>query len=148
MRETRAGGNHQYHEDQKDGRGAPERAPTGAAGSEAWGTDSVSVLIDAIAELGRVVTEPGADRGPRPGSPAGVVDATGSPIQLRPINFAGRKTSRRRLNVGSRRYRSRFCNDFFVVTDSTGCAGNDSSGRLTIFTRLPCALYSTSSMML
>jgi len=40
--------------------------------------ERVPVSVDASNQNGRVGTEPGADRGPRAGSPRGVVDATGS----------------------------------------------------------------------
>jgi cation diffusion facilitator CzcD-associated flavoprotein CzcO len=47
--------------------------------------------VAAIAQRGRVVTEPGADRDPGAGSPRGVVVATGPHIQPAIDDFAGRK---------------------------------------------------------
>jgi len=47
--------------------------------------------VAAIAERGRVVTEPERTAGPRAGSPRGVVVATGSYIQPAIDDFAGRK---------------------------------------------------------
>jgi hypothetical protein len=59
----------------------------------------------------RIVTKPGADRGPQAGSPLGVVDATGSYIQPTADYCAGTRTCEARLSAGSGRYRSRLCNE-------------------------------------
>src|SRR5439155_15008270 len=51
------------------------------------------------------ITEPRADRGPQPGSPAGVVVATGWKHSTNLIT-----SLKNQLSIGSGRYRSMFCN--------------------------------------
>jgi hypothetical protein len=49
------------------------------------------------------ITEPGADRGPRRGSPAGVVDAPDARVNFDIEHF------QIHVDFGIRRYRARFC---------------------------------------
>ena len=70
----------------------------------------VTLGSDTVFSRGSTNTEPGADRGPRAGSPRGVVDATGFMTQPKSSEQC-KKCSENKvtLNVRPGRYRSRFC---------------------------------------
>ena len=67
----------------------------------------VTLRSDTVFSRGSTNTEPGADRGPRAGSPRGVVVATGKRVHLKNDEFA-KKPHMTKGEYLAGRYRSRF----------------------------------------
>ena len=56
------------------------------------------------------IAEPSADRGPRRGSPAGVVDAPDAKVNFAVSRYLRGNLLRTQVESSIRRYRARFCN--------------------------------------